>query len=189
LPDEIPLVIGDIVHNLRTSLDHAIAYVFRRAGLPDKHVYFPFGDELHELVGSVNGSVKNASADIATAIIDEIKPYKAGTYELWALNKIDRLDKHRLIIPIIGAAQVTMHDIALSNNYSIGVLRAIVGQGGIIRPLGFSGEFQVKGKVYPSFYVHFGEGSFFEDKPVIPTLAQVSKFTLEAIEIIERHLT
>jgi hypothetical protein len=41
-PESIPLIIGDILHNLRTSLDYVASEIVRRANGPTRYIKFPF---------------------------------------------------------------------------------------------------------------------------------------------------
>jgi hypothetical protein len=42
-----------------------------------------------------------AAPNLGPLILDCIKPYKTGNYALWALGKVENIDKHKLLIPSI----------------------------------------------------------------------------------------
>ena len=105
VPVEIAMIAGDILHNLRSALDHLAYQLFmvgtRGVGDP-KHVYFPIFDDAAKYKAGVGGKVKGMRQDAIDAI-DAIKPYKGGNDTLWRLHKLDNFDKHRLLITV-GAA-------------------------------------------------------------------------------------
>jgi hypothetical protein len=52
LPSEVPLIIGDAVHNLRSALDLAVCHAISLGGgNPSKYTRFPFAENLDKLVG------------------------------------------------------------------------------------------------------------------------------------------
>src|SRR5260370_18770129 len=77
-PCEIPLIIGDAVHNLRSALDILICDVVRNSGnTPTKHTKFPFRETRQELIDAINGGLVKTVGDIlVTAIVDSVSPYR-----------------------------------------------------------------------------------------------------------------
>jgi hypothetical protein len=111
IPVEVAAITGDIIHNLRSALDHlAYQLVFMNTnglGIPGKlnrdpfrNVYFPIGDcEERYITAKASREVK-AMGQKALDAIDSIKPYKGGEDLLWQLHKLDNTDKHRLVITV-----------------------------------------------------------------------------------------
>lgn len=105
-PAIIPLVIGDTIHNLRSSLDHMVCDLARIRGKKPGQLKFPFAmnedqlkeimkkDRLHSILGK----------DVYDAIL-ALRPYKdGGNKMLRALHDLDIADKHQLILPSYLAA-------------------------------------------------------------------------------------
>jgi len=105
-PAIIPLVVGDVIHNLRSSLDHMVCDLARIRGKKPGHLKFPFAmnesqlkevmkkDRLHSIIGK----------DVHDAILT-LRPYKdGGNRMLRALHDLDIADKHQLILPSYLAA-------------------------------------------------------------------------------------
>src|SRR5688572_22329509 len=110
LPCDLPLVIGDAIHNLRASLDILLFSLLLPAGTKSKHVKFPFRNTRDELIAAINGGdIKAIGKDIIDVIVDSIRPYRdGGEASLCALHEIDIDDKHLLIIPVAGISSVTL---------------------------------------------------------------------------------
>jgi hypothetical protein len=93
-------IIGDAVHNLRASLDSIAWSIVRDAGGgEDDQLYFPLcgGSELP--TSPHFKTICVARADVGPIIADFVRDYKpAPDCDLWALNQLDRIDKHRCVI-------------------------------------------------------------------------------------------
>src|SRR6266542_2549925 len=46
-------------------------------------------------------TIKETFPNLATFILEEIQPYQRGQFLLWELSELDRIDKHRLIEPVV----------------------------------------------------------------------------------------
>jgi hypothetical protein len=111
LPEPVPLIIGDAIHNLRSALDHALCDAIRkRGGKISKQTQFPIieGDDLE-------GAIKNRGVDQAGPeildVVRDLKPSKAGNRELWMVHDFDIDDKHKLLLPV--AMVVGFHNFEL----------------------------------------------------------------------------
>ena len=105
---KVPLIIsaiaGDILQNLRSTLDHLAFRIVtspKRSTsitIPLKDIYFPFGETMNEYLTSPRrGVIESASAE-AVKRIDALKPYKGGNDSLWHLVRLNNIDKHRLLL-------------------------------------------------------------------------------------------
>lgn len=105
LPDSLTLAAGDAAHNLRVALDHfacaSVTTVTSNTAFPVWRQ--PRTPSSAEWRGLVLGKLQGASR----ALIDEVISmgvYKGGTDEdVWALDELDRTDKHQLLIAVAGA--------------------------------------------------------------------------------------
>ena len=82
-PKHTPTVLGDAIHNLRASLDHAYCIIARSNGAQiTRNTLFPFGKDRQSLVGSVNGhkSLGWLTDPVVNAIVDGIEPYEGGKW-------------------------------------------------------------------------------------------------------------
>jgi len=104
LDDKWALILGDCVHNLRSSLDYlAFELVRANGGVPDHHTAFP----VHSEPGGVR--VHGGIADDALALIEEVQPYAASEEgnRIRAIDLLDRADHSR---PMLLAAAATGHN-------------------------------------------------------------------------------
>lgn len=98
-PDAIPLMIGDIVHNLRSALDIMVCDVARLRGRDTHQFKFPFAKDKDALEKIFKLETRKIGDDVCAAI-KKLNPVIGGNYPLRSLHDLDVLDKHRLIIPV-----------------------------------------------------------------------------------------
>lgn len=101
-PPAISLVVGEIIHNLRGALDYlASSIVSNMSGLKETRVSFPFYQTKADFIGSKKGHrLFQVAPDVWNVIETEFRPYadEDGSRVLWALNRLNNADKHRLLI-------------------------------------------------------------------------------------------
>ena len=102
-PVEWSIDIGEIVHGLRTSLDHlAWQAVIQNGRQPGRDTAFPVAEseaKFPTLLDRCLGGVGQPFRDF----VRRLRPFKGGDPILWPLHQLDVIDKHRLLIPV-GAA-------------------------------------------------------------------------------------
>lgn len=92
-PEILPLLLGDVVHNLRVSLDVAANALVALSNYIPKGVYFPFGTDEAHFEAQMKDKMKGASAE-AKNLVRALKPYRGGNDTLRALHDLDIVDKH-----------------------------------------------------------------------------------------------
>jgi hypothetical protein len=106
-PACLALICGDVIHNLRSALDHLIRQLIianPRSGIDPDNVRseFPVGatkaNYESRRAGNTNGISKTA-----LRVLDGLKPYKGGNDALWAIHYLDIVDKHRLLLTVSAA--------------------------------------------------------------------------------------
>ncbi|MGV8840682.1 MAG: hypothetical protein ACWA6X_10305 [Bauldia sp.] len=98
----VPLIVGDVVHNLRAALDILICDIARHRGKGLSDLKFPFADTESAWETSVLGLMR-LGPDVVAAV-REMGAYRNGPSSgLRALHDFDILDKHRLIVPVYSA--------------------------------------------------------------------------------------
>lgn len=187
-PPEIPLIIGDAIHNLHVPLDHIASDIARRAGRDGNRVHFPKDETRDGLDRSPHmRRITELAPSLRTVILDEIRPYKAGNYPLWALGKLDNIDKHKLVIPIFSVVRLNgISAIDGAGNF-IHNANVDIEPGGRIN-LGESYRtFKIIDYGTPSFAVMFPEDSHFSGKQVISTLLKLTQLIENIIITLETH--
>jgi hypothetical protein len=103
VPDSVALIAGDAIQNLMSALDH-LAYQIvcsdTRGKPPDlSGIYFPIADDAAKYEANKRTQLKGASQETFQRI-DAVKPYRGGKDPLWALKRLNNIEKHRLLLAV-----------------------------------------------------------------------------------------
>lgn len=98
-PVDLALVVGDVIHNARSALDHVACRLVEANGGSTAHTKFPTGSTRSEFSKAVKAGLKGANED-AKAAVRELEVYDGGDNRLWRLHRLDIEDKHKLLIPV-----------------------------------------------------------------------------------------
>jgi hypothetical protein len=100
MPFDIVLMAGDIIHNLRSALDHlAFNLVQVGGGTPTTKTCFPIAETREKYESSKAAKVRGMT-DAAKVAIDDLHPYGGGNESLWRIHYLDIVDKHKELIVI-----------------------------------------------------------------------------------------
>ena len=107
IPDELSVVVGDAVHNMRSALDNMVSALARHNGVTSNSklnkVYFPTGQTKHEFEQACDGLRPFVGA-FATQALKTLEVFDGGSGDLLKiLGTLSNRDKHRLLIPTIPA--------------------------------------------------------------------------------------
>jgi hypothetical protein len=98
IPPEIRLIAGDLIHNLRASLDHLVwQLVIASDEEPNERTAFPVWRSQAKFEAGFPGNAQGIS-DKSAAALKGLSPYRGGNEALWRLHKLDIIDKHRLMV-------------------------------------------------------------------------------------------
>ena len=186
VPDDIPTIIGDAIHNLRATLDLVACEIVTKAQGATDYVKFPVMETRDELIAALNGGeIRVAGADIIALIRDVIQPYKGGNgHNVWVLHGLDITDKHLRLIPIVSVTALT-HVTGKAGGVTFTDCTFAVGDGGKVNILAMPGKFTFQGYGQPTLAVLFDKGQVFEGQPIIPTLHQLSQLVSGIIHAFE----
>lgn len=99
IPVGIPVIVGDVLHNLRSAMDHIVGQlVLANGGSVERHHCFP----VVELAKNYQSFATRALDGVRQEAIDLVagtKPYKGGDDDLWHIHQMNNIDKHRLLLP------------------------------------------------------------------------------------------
>jgi len=103
IPDCLPLVAGDAIQNLMSALDH-LAYQIVCNDTGDnppnpRGIYFPIADDAAKYEAGKRRRMEGAHQETFDAI-DALKPYKGENDRLWALYRLNNIEKHRLLLTV-----------------------------------------------------------------------------------------
>ena len=188
---EAALIIGDVLHNLRSALDLMYYQVVLRCnGNPTKWTRFPIRDTRQELEGFLNGALKQKQITpaIQAFILDTIKPYKAGNYALWAVDDLNIMDKHQLLVPMLELMLIEGICLKDDKNIEIPIDPIFMDDSWSMRLRHLYGRnLTVHDKGHASSTILFHLGTAFEGKAVLPALNGIAEEvtrTIEAFDIL-----
>ncbi|GJL94217.1 MAG: hypothetical protein DHS20C05_06220 [Hyphococcus sp.] len=198
LPPATPTIIGDAIHNLRVSLDHAYWVAVRRnAGQFYRFCGFPFGKKRADIENSINGwpDASKPKQCVIDFILDDVQPFEGGGFSLYDLHRLDITDKHDVLLPSHMSISLKGSDALIhrrrgrGGDISVvgppdGTATLILGQGQqlMINPFG---PIEFTGDLQSAVSILFGEGPL-KHRPVLQTLRNLSQSTAGVIEGISR---
>lgn len=103
IPERWSADVGDVLHNLRSALDHLACELVKANGQPvTKETAFPISDDAVRFRNHLPRVLAGAGQAAFTAV-ENARPYKGGNEDLWRLHQLDIIDKHRTIVPVCAA--------------------------------------------------------------------------------------
>jgi hypothetical protein len=182
-PDDVAVIVGDAVHNLRAALDHVAAALWSAAGYDPREAAFPIDEDRTSLVHQPKyRKIERLAPDVAIILADFIGPN--GTH-LVALNHLDRADKHRSLIAIEATPMVVFSNIKSDSDASILPKRGSVLVHGRLPTPGSVADLHNRSNRQATFHVVFGQGLPLEHEPVVPTLQQLIQLVSSLIQTLE----
>jgi hypothetical protein len=173
---------------LKSSLDLAInEIVFSRLGIYDDYTRFPIRETKDALIAAIKGAkIYQASEKVSNFIVNVIKPYLGGNDAIWTLHRLNILDKHRLLLPVLQVSIVNY--ISAEDEQGGNVLAGmwfIEGKKSLTFFPKLNTNMSLTNKGKASLLVLFDKGTGMEKEAVIPTLnylTLVVERTLRGIE-------
>jgi hypothetical protein len=200
-PADLPLVAGEVIYHLRSTLDHLVwQLVEANGGTPGKETGFPIFDAASKYKTDSARKVKGMSP-VAVTVLDLIQPYKGGNDSLWKLHELNNFDKHRLSLgPGYGQKYVDVlisPDLALSGMVppvefvgtgKPGVPCPILEDGTIIGRIEGRGQSNEDMQFQITFEIAFRQPQIVEGEPVLPFLHQMSHLVEGIVNQFEWYL-
>jgi hypothetical protein len=106
LPFSVPVLAGEIVHSLRSGLDHLVyqlAWVAKGSEPTDPHarrIGFPIAETVTQYEAEKSRKIQDVLRPEAIEAIDRLKPYKGGNDPLWRVHELDNIGKHRTLFTV-----------------------------------------------------------------------------------------
>ena len=188
LVNEIALITGDAIHNLRASLDHAWVSIIRHLKLPvTKWTKFPFAESAEALDKTLGErKIVSASPALFKKISAEVQPYRGGNALLWALHDADIADKHKLLIPLVDYMSVVDLSVEDEHGPVTGNTLPRRGSNGIFY-VDFAPNIKIHSKGQIVLSVLFDEGTALEDMGIpdeLHALSRVVEQTMTGLECL-----
>jgi hypothetical protein len=205
IPLDIANTIGDVLHNLRSALDH-IAYRLPRASNARAWTQFPIAESAAKYMSpKIRGKVQVFRKDVVEAL-DALKPYKGGNDALWRLHELNKIDKHRLLLttsisnthrsmtPTEKARMIARYQGSHPGNSTVPDLSEVLIR---IQPVALNAgdkfltipHSEMEDKVHLHFDVAFNEPQVIEANPVVETLHEMAKLVGDIVVRFDPLLT
>jgi hypothetical protein len=181
---DIPLILGDAIHNLRTALDYVACQIVRDAGNPIKGIYFPIA-ETPERYESESPGKTHGMPIVAKGDIDRLRPYKGGNNLLWGLHMLDIIDKHRLLVVTtmrVGQLQMTLSREPTEHRFAI---PAFLEAGDVL--LLIKGNHVADKQTRILIDIAFGEPDVLAGRPIMETLNEMAQYIERVVAHFERR--
>jgi hypothetical protein len=107
IPVDLAMIAGDAIQNLRTSLDHLARqlHLMVPGANPDAEFNFPVHNTAKDHEAFLKRVVKRLRQDAVDAL-RAAQAYKGGNgHQLWVLNRLNNIDKHRVLVTVGSAYQ------------------------------------------------------------------------------------
>ncbi len=179
IPDELGLIAGDAIHNLRSALDIMLCDVAAMHGDPSREIRFPFRDDANELEAHILKKIKRLPVKVID-VIRKLKPSKAqngGNNLLRALHDLDITDKHRLIV-----TTATFSRVSHSHPDETATVRSYCAMVGDRVVMSFALANVADEQAQITTAITFGNGQPFDGEPIVPTLRQLANLVSEIVE-------
>jgi hypothetical protein len=174
---------GEIVHHLRSSLDHVAWQLSSEAYRRTKAhaIEFPIFDTKpvkKDEISRYDRRIKGITSPSARKIIKEIQPYQRPDPlddPLWIVHDMDRIDKHRELVFVFGSFSVLLPpELA---NY------ALLDANGKLFPMApeIASSIKKESKVTPQ--IAFGEFGKKKGKFVVIALFQLTNFVRDTVRL------
>ena len=104
-PPEIPLIIGDTVHNLRSALDLLVNEVAqsRGANIDTARLQFPYAKTEADYLKKITTNFSSFGQDLQNALLN-LRVFEGGDKFLSGLHNLDICDKHRYVMPLMSCS-------------------------------------------------------------------------------------
>ncbi|MBI2861447.1 MAG: hypothetical protein HYX89_01360 [Chloroflexi bacterium] len=163
---------------------------------PRRSNCFPIYESPDRYKSSIAAAVRGV-APPAVKVIDQLKPYKGGNDTFWQLHGIDIVDKHHVLLPVVGAITNRAIVVDVPGRHmerpfpgDIAEQRVWpVKDGAQLIVLATSVPVpHMRVNVTAKFYVAFGEPEVVAGEPLVPKLGELSEFTEGVVQQFTRWL-
>lgn len=99
LPSDINVVFGDVIHNLRSALDYIAFDLATKYGANRNFTGFPFHESSENFINEIKNGRLSCVPDALKSVFLATETFRNGKgANLWHLNKLDIIDKHRMLL-------------------------------------------------------------------------------------------
>ena len=130
----VALITGDVIHNLRAALDHCYwdivsSQVENEA--EKREIQFPFSKSKESFEEVLKKTHAHRISDEFVQILRNLRPFEeaGGSINLYAIHRLDILDKHRLLIPVGDFTKINSSEIQRQvPDFPVSIINCAFGQ-------------------------------------------------------------
>jgi hypothetical protein len=187
-PSIFNIMVGDIVHNLRSALDHIAGEITslstngcRKAVMDSK---FPMSHKPENFPTAVAKFIEPYDPEVAAALCAEMTSSEIWYKSINSINRLNNTDKHRTVVVVLTSVGVAAEGVRIGGIYFAGIKAVDCG----VMIGNFGGQpLEFERNPYPTISVVFGDGEGFEGEPVIDQLTEAPEIVLHTINLCEKH--
>ena len=202
VPLEIASIAGDVVHNLRSALDHLIWQAVEfSGGSPTRSTCFPIHKDSVRIDEAIAEALKGANKS-AISLVRHLRPCRGSNDILWKLHSLDIVDKHRLLFGVGSAYKSFVIQMKLDVPWQDEAVISpplALNPADRLFPLNDGDElFRVKsqaksaglGLLEPrfNFEIAFGDGDAVLGEPMVPTLRSIQQYIERVVDLFEKYV-
>jgi hypothetical protein len=195
IPLRFAVIVGEIFHDLRSSLDQLICHLIRANGEQvTKRSAFPFSKSREVFESDRAIKIKGAGTDV-DRIVQEIKPYPGGNDPLFKLHQASNSEKHVLPTLVGTAYSHRSYDPTVGTDAEPMTWLVTGKKGDQLKfPLEDGDEMyrtpaQIEYDYTFTFLIVFSQKEVFECEPLIETLLQLARLTEDTLKLFDGLLT
>ncbi len=187
LGPELNLIFGDVIVNMRSALDHCYAVAVGAENERTGQNFFPIRDTRKNIEIVFEDSKKKRPSVpkvLQDLILNQIKPYNGGDEIICGLNTLANIDKHRLLVTILGKTILTLSYTHGNITFENCTFEAKAGEKRNISSGPGTPKFKGEQKATLQISIDEREPSIFYGKPVVPTLTSIADKVSSVIEAV-----
>lgn len=115
LPLKVSVLVGEIIHHLRSTLDHMVWMFANKDGLSERdcrNIYFPVCSSQKEFEKAVKKGKLVGVPENLKNFVESLQPYKSNDSKnsiIKILHDLDIIEKHKLLLVVSAATRMGSH--------------------------------------------------------------------------------
>lgn len=184
-------ITGDVLHNLRSSLDILWRHVFPSGQRGSRKDGLPIFECAEDLEARFRRPLQGGR-QTAMQVLKALKPYRGGNELLWWLHTLANEDKHNVLIPVAHAVYELRLDVFGGGSQAVSFKPISAGSGHAVQdgteilrvPFQWLRGVYVEPEI--TFTIAFGEVGPAQHQPIVATLYQLLGVTEGVVEAFRR---
>lgn len=189
IPDRFGVIAGEIIHHLRSCLDH-IAWALSSEDYRREHeraITFPIcisKPATKQEISSYNRKIKGISSMSALKLIESVQPYNRPNPTddpLAIVHELDRIDKHHTLVLVVATFNMGI-------TIPLSLFNPIVIRARHMNQDSFVDHFAEKIQAKITRQVAFSQFGERENQPVVPALTQLANAVSGVVHLFTNEL-